>query len=305
MQTEPPIQRPGEESVCLCCESSRTRFVLEKNRCPLFECLDCGHVFVSSAKALCVSDIYSQPYFQSEDGSGVDFLEAGPQLRSVARGRLERISRYRDKAPGRFLEIGCAVGYLLQAARDAGWSVKGVELSHFASEYARQELGLEVLTGSLESVKQQLEPGFDVVAMYHVIEHLTDPIQTLRHIRSLVDAGALLVVECPDFSSRRARRLGSSWKYCIPPEHISYFCEGSLAKALALSGFDIVGVETTTLTEMLGFTKKLGLAATRKLIVRNLKYLIWVRRAYKRFRTCFKLDDVLTVYARAIPDDAH
>jgi SAM-dependent methyltransferase len=105
------------------------------------------------------ADAASEAYIVEEAGQRETARRALEQIESHAPGR------------GRLLDLGCWVGFLLAEARDRGWRTAGVEPSEFASAYARERLGLEVITGDL--LATALPAGsFDAVAMGDVIEHL-------------------------------------------------------------------------------------------------------------------------------------
>jgi SAM-dependent methyltransferase len=143
------------------------------------------------------------------------------------------------KAGGRILEIGTATGFLLAAAREEGWEPWGVEISAYASQYAREQLGLNVQTGELEDVS--LPAGyFDVAVMWHLVEHFSDPLRSLRQVHSLLNAEGLLVIRTPDISSLEARWHRDKWEGLRIPYHTCLFTPRTLEKALGKTGFRVI-----------------------------------------------------------------
>src|SRR5687768_12911388 len=125
-----------------------------------------------------------------------DYVAEEPGQRATAQHVLERIERFASP-PGRLLDLGCWVGYLLTEARERGWETKGVEPSEFASSYARTELDLDVETRGL--FEAELEPdSYRVVFMGDVIEHMIDPLATLEHVRSFLEPNGVLALALPD-----------------------------------------------------------------------------------------------------------
>jgi SAM-dependent methyltransferase len=148
--------------------------------------------------------------------------------------------------PGRILDLGCWVGFMLAAARDRGWETLGVEPSDFASHYAREELGLDVLQADLLSA--DLEPAsFDAIILGDVIEHLTDPLDALRHIATLLAPGGVLYMALPDSGSRLARLMGARW-WSVIPTHIQYFSRESMRILLGRAGFVTLDIHTAPKT---------------------------------------------------------
>jgi SAM-dependent methyltransferase len=117
----------------------------------------------------------------------------------------ETIRRARP-APGRLLDIGCGNGAILQLAARDGWQVAGTELDPAHAALLRERLGLEVHTGTLAGIPD--EAPFDVIVLRHVLEHVPDPLGTVREIGSRLAPGGLALLEFPtiDGWDQRLRR---------------------------------------------------------------------------------------------------
>ena len=164
------------------------------------------------------------------DAADPYYLEQEEERIANSHGLLEYIP-----SGGRLLEIGCAVGFLLRAARERGFDAVGVEMSEWASAYARDELGLDVVTGRLEDVAFDAD-SFDVVVMADVIEHLTDPRATLREIRRVLKPGGQLLLLTPDAGSIVARAAGARW-WGLLDDHYFYFSRTNLRRFLESEDF--------------------------------------------------------------------
>jgi SAM-dependent methyltransferase len=137
---------------------------------------------------------------------------------------------------GRLLDVGCSTGYFLNAAR-LDFATLGIEPSEWAAAFARNQLHLEVLTGTLENLDLPRE-GFDVVVLNDVIEHLTDPRAALLRVKDLLRPGGLLYLVTPDIDSLSARLLRSRW-WGLRPAHIYYFSPRTLRDLLHETGFEV------------------------------------------------------------------
>lgn len=144
-----------------------------------------------------------------------------------------------DHAPGRrLLDVGCATGGFLHAAKQDGWDGVGLELSTEAVQIARKEFGLNVIEGDVDS--QELQQGsYDLVTCWHVIEHLVDPFAALCRIRELVTPQGFLFIELPNWNSLGRRIKQARWSQLKPPEHINFFTPASLSKAVRKAGFKV------------------------------------------------------------------
>jgi SAM-dependent methyltransferase len=174
------------------------------------------------------------------EAESADYIEEERGQRTTARESLARIECYR--APGRLLDLGCWVGFLLDEARNRGWDTMGLEPSEFASSFARERFGLDVRTTDLFSAELDRR-CFDAVVLGDVIEHLRDPGGALDHIAGLSRPDAVLYLALPDAGSRVARAMGRRW-WSVLPTHVQYFTRRSLATLLARHGWRVLELGT-------------------------------------------------------------
>ena len=209
----------------------------------IVRCAVCGHM---QLERIPEAEVLEESY---ESAASTDYVEEEAGQRATATAILEEIERHRS--PGRLLDLGCWVGFFPAEAEKRGWSAVGVEPSHFASTYAREKLGLEVLsTGIFEA--DLPEGSFDVVFLGDVIEHLSDPAQAVSRIRSLLAPGGLLVMALPDAGSRLARSMGRRW-WSVIPTHVHYFTRRSMQRLLSDAGFQTLDIRTQPKTFTVGY----------------------------------------------------
>lgn len=157
-----------------------------------------------------------------------------PSLRTAADAECRHLPAL-PAGGGRLLDVGCGNGGFLALAKQAGWQVKGVDFDAGAVQAARSR-GLDVYHGGID-VLAECEASFDVITLCHVIEHVHDPVATLRRLHALLKPGGMLWLDTPNFSSLGARRFGVSWRGLEPPRHLVLFNPLSLKKALHEAGF--------------------------------------------------------------------
>lgn len=176
----------------------------------------------------------------------LDYLPAGsysdaadPYYLQQEAERVGNAHRLLELVPkgGRLLEIGCATGFLLRAARERGFDVVGVEMSEWASGIARDRFGLDVRTSRLEQAGLEAE-SFDVVVLADVIEHLTDPARTVGEIRKVLKPGGRLLLLTPDMGSLMAKAFGPRW-WGLLDDHYFYFSRKTLRRFLEREGFSV------------------------------------------------------------------
>ena len=238
---------------CHICSSSRLKprpfgYRFKGNWLGGIQCTSCGIIFLHPQPAAeDLKQMYSKDYFEGDFRCGhAESYFDGATLECLADySILERIKRH--KAIGKFLEIGCAGGAFLNAAQRIGYEVQGVEFSEEAAQFARQKFSLNVVAGDVGSARFPDE-AFDVIYMGDVMEHLPNPLATLREINRIIAREGLLVLECPTQTNALFSRLGfviysaldKKVTVQLPPYHLFEFRRKSLTSLLHRCGFKIV-----------------------------------------------------------------
>jgi SAM-dependent methyltransferase len=167
------------------------------------------------------------------------YVERRSELSDHFSGLVGKIREFTQG--GALLDVGCGVGIFLEVAAASGFDVQGVEVSTWASEFARAR-GLQVSTGTLREAAYPAE-SFDVVTVNHVLEHLPDPLATLAEVRRVLRGGGLLVIGVPNFGSFAAILRRGRWRSLLPDQHLWQFTRGSLRNLLESAGFGPVYFE--------------------------------------------------------------
>jgi len=190
---------PREKTDCILCGSSSSTLLSIQNTWPVVRCRKCGLVYLSERPAeKTLTEMYSSSYYEDGEVGYTGYIRTFEKYHDTFMKIYHR--RHRDllhRAHGkRLLEIGCAYGFLLDYLRGKDWEVTGIEISPVSSEYARSKLGLDVHTGSIETIELK-EHSFDVILLLDVLEHLHRPFDILSRIEKLLSPEGILVVQCP------------------------------------------------------------------------------------------------------------
>jgi len=151
--------------------------------------------------------------------------------------------------------VGTGVGTLMEIASAKGYTVTGVEVSEWASAYARKEKELDVVPGTLEDA-HFADESFDVIVLNHVLEHVETPKSLLAEIRRILKDDGLLAIGVPNAESLMATLIGARWASWRPEQHIWHFTSGTLAALLKTVGFDVVHEEAKDNSPVPGWSAK-------------------------------------------------
>lgn len=230
-----PVNAEAASPCLLCGDAGMSRKLFDLQR-PVWRCGRCGLVYAEPAGDAAPAR-YTESYYHR--GAYADYV--GDRLaihKNAARtlARLERLVGGR-----RLLDVGCAAGFFLEAARARGWEVWGLEVSEYASEVARRRLSLDVRTASVISPPDDL-PAFDVVTLWDTIEHLDRPDLALANVRRLLSPQGALVLSTGDYGSLLRRLTGRRWRLFGDPTHNFFFDRHTLTELLRRAGFRVTGM---------------------------------------------------------------
>jgi len=148
----------------------------------------------------------------------------------------------RFSSRGRLLEVGPGAGETLQAAKERGWEVEGLDISKYVIDI-NAEFGFKVFEGSLDKIPRDISrKTYDAVILKHVLEHYKNPFEALSASRTLLKTGGAIMIIVPNSDYRRADRLREKPKFYRHEdcgiEHFVYFNNASLKRALESCGFE-------------------------------------------------------------------
>ena len=216
----------------------------------IVECAACGFRFVTPrptqaeiAQAYSRADQYDS--WLADDASRLAMWER----------RWRQVQRVRP-APGRLLDVGAGLGTFASLASRDGWKVDGTEVSRRAQELARERYGIELRLGQLEDIDFP-EARYDLITLWHVIEHVPSPTAAVAICRKLLDPDGLLIMAMPNDGAaahlltipgrlvhRALGRKPTRYQPLKPggESHVSHFTPGTIRRLLVQGGFTVVAV---------------------------------------------------------------
>jgi SAM-dependent methyltransferase len=164
---------------------------------------------------------------------------AGPALRAFDGQRLRMLEQLAE--PGaRVLDAGAGQGRFVAAARAAGFDAFGIEPARRGVERAAA-IGAPLLEVGIEAASLQAG-SIDVVTLWHVLEHLSDPAAALAHIRGWLRPSGGLLLGVPNLASVQARLGRDRWYHLDVPRHRTHFTPDGLTRLLNDTGFEVLAV---------------------------------------------------------------
>lgn len=198
------------------------------------QCAACSHRFADlAATAEHTQQVYGDGYFQGGGAGYSNYLGEARLLRDHGRWYGRKLRKLIPT--GRLLDVGAAAGFVLQGFQDEGWQGEGVEPNGAMAAYAREQLGLTVRVGELESLSADRQ--YDLICLIQVIAHLADLRQALAAAAAATKPHGHWLVETWHKDSLTARLFGRHWHEYSPPSVLHWFNPRTLATLAAQFGF--------------------------------------------------------------------
>jgi len=218
------------------------------------------HGTIGVVRCLDCSLIYASPRLKAPEqlywGDALKFFEEG---RVIFKGHAphhrdanydEELALIRKYKPsGRFLDVGCNMGFLLRKVREGGWEAVGVEPSPSLAKLAREQWKLPIHNCFLDKLPIEEAGTFDVVALSDVFEHVTMPLRFLKDVQRLMKDDGIVYIKVPNarfsqFKQRMLERMGRKFAAGVwdSDEHVVHYTDDTIRTMLGKVGFDVVEV---------------------------------------------------------------
>lgn len=198
-------------------------------------CGDCGLVYIRPR--LCDEIVVREYSKASIHGYKEQFVSQNAGREISFRRSMRHIKRL-CPVPGMLLDVGAASGTFMAIARQEGWQVRGCEPNEWFCAWARDHYGLIIDQGVLGDQSYE-DASFDLITLWDVVEHVSDPARLLEKCFDLLKPGGHLVCTYPDIGSWIARCMGRRWVFLMSV-HLYYFSRSTIARLLRKCGFMVL-----------------------------------------------------------------
>ncbi|RYY55933.1 MAG: class I SAM-dependent methyltransferase [Chitinophagaceae bacterium] len=228
---------------CPVCSGTSLSPVLEatdntvsKEKFPVWQCADCTLRFTQDVPT---ADTIG-PYYKSEEYISHTNTSKGliNRLYHVVRGITLRNKRklIESETPsgrGRLLDVGSGTGAFAGEMKKAGWNTTGLEPDPEARKVALTNHGI-----TLEDMDRfhKLEPGFNAITLWHVLEHVHELHPYIARLRELLAADGRIFIAVPNYTSLDARKYEGAWAAYDVPRHLYHFSPASIRALMQANG---------------------------------------------------------------------
>jgi 2-polyprenyl-3-methyl-5-hydroxy-6-metoxy-1,4-benzoquinol methylase len=178
----------------------------------------------------------SVDYISHTDGNKSLFEKMYQFVKSIAlKNKLKLINSQSTK--GRILDIGAGVGDFLSVAKNDGWQTIGIEPSEKAKAIA-----INKGVSFVENLSELESNSFDVITMWHVLEHVPDLENQIKELKRLIKPSGTVIIAVPNFKSYDASHYGIFWAAYDIPIHLWHFSKTAIQKLFAKEKLELVKV---------------------------------------------------------------
>lgn len=237
-------------SFCRGCHGTDQSRIGEKDGYALLRCADCKTVVVDPYPTPEQLNAFYQNYGKSEQ-----YMR---KKDSKLRRSLKRAKRMlSEKPPGKkFLDVGCSVGFMTEAARMAGCESFGIDIDDTAVNIAREHFkDCKFETIDIAKLAERGDT-FDMVYMSEVIEHVPDPDGFMAAVSKVMNKGALLYITAPDAGHFGVPREFTKWDMVVPPHHLTYLTRDGMKRLLTRHGITVEKFQIAFKPGMKAFARK-------------------------------------------------
>jgi len=195
------------------------------------KCSECHAVFLDKPPAD-LGIYYQRDYY------AVPPLVKLKQIANRDRNKIDTVLRFANG--GRLLEVGPAFGVFAWQAKDAGFTVNVIEMDQRCCEFLEGTLGVNVTNSDNPSVAMLNLPQHDVIAIWHVLEHLYKPLEFLRAAAANLKPGGVLAISMPNPDAWQFKVMNLHWPHLDAPRHLTLIPEAWLTVHAGLLGLERV-----------------------------------------------------------------
>jgi 2-polyprenyl-3-methyl-5-hydroxy-6-metoxy-1,4-benzoquinol methylase len=228
---------------CNLCGKSQSKLKYQVDGFDIVQCTDCSLIYLKNPLSITGEQELYDDYYKISFSQDYHRNSADPGLKTLWEINEQRVQMIKTIIlNGKLLDVGSGQGFFLYHAQQHGFSVTGVDVSSRAVEFCEQTFHINV---HLQNINQDFNPGekFDVITMWHILEHVSDPLGFVKRLHQYLSPQGKLIIEVPNINSVKFRFASGQnrWIGGNHPRHHKYFFSWkTLRHLLSKAGYDSV-----------------------------------------------------------------
>jgi len=230
--------------VCIFCTATRSKSIASKLRdsdaYSVVECTRCHLVQLTPVPRVAADQKFYDEGLQAKN------IGLSLHITNLKRKQLPDVKRRAEwvmphcKPGAKVLDIGSGYGFFVEELRKRGLKPTGMEISKTSRAIAKKVTSVNILNINL--IKDSFHRAYDVITMFHVLEHISEPVKFLIKVRTLLSTRGKLFVEVPNRDDLMLKHSRAYRDFYWQRAHISYFNENTLLMVMRKSGFKTIRV---------------------------------------------------------------
>jgi len=236
-----------EESCYICDSSVEIKYNLLQNETEKFKIVKCKKCGLLRLSPLPDKLTIEQIYTKNSSQKNLEFEVFSSKYLTILKRfliiepLLKRLkNKYIRDEQTRLLDIGCSTGWITSVSRDLGFDVIGLEVNPYLAQFGRENYNLKIIESYVEEFSS--DEKFNSVSMFHVLEHLPDPLKALKKVATLLDNNGNLLIVVPNSKSLGVSIFKEHYNWNVP-NHISFFSSDTIKLLLNKAGFKVVEIQ--------------------------------------------------------------
>ena len=234
---------------CPWCDSDKAQInlwlkdeFLTKEDFHICECLNCGLLYTMPRPDKDHIGAYykSEEYYSHQENTRGFIPKVYEKIKKVNLKHKYQLTT-KGLEVGKMLDIGCGVGDFLHTAEEYGWECMGVEPSEEARAIAQKRMKAKIV--SSEDLENIPDEYFNVITMWHVLEHVDNLKWQVAQLQRLVKQSGRVVIALPNYKSYDGQYYKELWAAYDVPRHLNHFNKTTLIKIFKTNGLEIVKLD--------------------------------------------------------------
>jgi 2-polyprenyl-3-methyl-5-hydroxy-6-metoxy-1,4-benzoquinol methylase len=192
----------------------------------LVKCVKCSFVFTNPRPTKETIGFYydSDKYYSHHNSFSIIGMVYSFIKKINLSNKVKLINKIADNKKGKLLDYGCGQGDFLNSVKENGWNITGVEIDNDARKNSIEKVG-DVIKANIDYIKNET---FQVITLWHVLEHIHDLDFTFKKIKSLLDKEGKLIIAVPNYMSYDGEFFKEEWAAYDVPRHLYHFDRDTL-----------------------------------------------------------------------------